>query len=162
MSRSLGRSLPPDLLTRLSQSDLRSHLGKAIPLITLDAAGRPHPMLVSYLEVRAIDPRTIRVVISARSRSARNLRERRVATLLLVEPDQTLYVKARASDGPHPVEELPDFALFVFTVEDVLEDAPGEWERGIRIGSGLRYAPSPSLDEPWAQATLKALAQEEP
>ena len=158
MSRSLGGNLPPDLLTRLSQSDLPSHLGKTLPLITLDAEGRPHPMLVSYLEVRAADPGTIRIVISARSRSCENLRERHVATLLVVEPEQTIYVKARTGGGPHPVADLPDFALFVLTVEDVLEDSPGDWERGIRIAGGLRYSPLPSLDEPWARATLKALA----
>lgn len=162
MSRSLGRSLPPDLLNRLSQSDLRSHLGKAIPLITLDAEGRPHPMLVSYLEVRAPDPRTIRIVISAKSRSSQNLRERRVATFLLVEPERTIYIKTRASHGPTPVEGLTDFGLFALTIEDVLEDAPGEWESGIRIAGGLRYAPLPSLEEPWARATLKALAREGP
>ena len=158
MSRSLGGSLPPELLSRLSQSNLAPHLGKAIPLITLDAEGRPHPMLLSYLEVRAADPRTLRIVTHAKSGSCRNLRERQVATLLLVEPEQTIYLKARTSEGPHPVAELPDFALFVLTVEDVLEDAPGEWERGIRVAGGVRYAPLPSLDEPRARATLRALA----
>ena len=159
MSRSLGPRLPADLLARLSQADLAPHLGKTIPLITLDAQGRPHPMLLSYLEVRAHDPQTIRIVISARSRSARNLSERRVATLLLVEPEQTVYVKARAGTGPAQVEDLPDFRLFVLGVEDVLEDAPAEWESGIRITGGVRYAPPPSLDEARVRATLKALTQ---
>ena len=157
MSRSLGPRLPADLLARLSQADLAPHLVKTIPLITLDAQGRPHPMLLSYLEVRAHDPQTIRIVISARSRSARNLSERRVATLLLVEPEHTVYVKARTRTGPAPVEDLPDCGLFVLGVEDVLEDAPAEWESGLRISGGLRYAPTPSLDEPWARAILKAL-----
>jgi hypothetical protein len=116
-------------------------------------------MLLSYLEVRAEDPRTIRVVIGAGSRSARNLTDRRVATLLLVEPEQTVYVKARARTGPVPLEDLPDCGLFVLEVEDVLEDAPAEWEAGIRITGGLHYAPSPSLDEPWARAILKALTR---
>lgn len=159
MSRSLGPRLPADLLARLSQAELAAHLGKAIPLITLDAEGRPHPMLLSYLEVRAHDPRTIRIVIGARSRSARNLAERRVATLLLVEPEQTVYVKVRARTGPVALEDLPDCGLFVLGVEDVLEDAPAEWEGGLRISGGLRYAPAPSLDEPRARATLKALTQ---
>jgi hypothetical protein len=158
VSRSLGPSLPADLLARLSQAELVSHLGKAIPLITLDAEGRPHPMLLSYLEVRASEPRIIRIVIGASTRSARNLSERRVATLLLVEPEQTVYVKARAQPEPAPVEDLPDCGLFVLEVEEVLEDAPAEWEGGLRITGGLRYAPAPSLDEPWARATLKALA----
>lgn len=159
MSRSLVPRLPADLLARLSQAELAAHLGKAIPLITLDAEGRPHPMLLSYLEVRAHDPRTIRIVIGARSRSARNLAERRVATLLLVEPEQTVYVKVRARTGPVPLEDLPACGLFVLGVEDVLEDAPAEWEGGLRISGGLRYAPAPSLDEPRARATLKALTQ---
>lgn len=159
MSRSLGPSLSADLLARLSQADLPSHLGKAIPLVTLDAEGRPHPMLLSYLEVRAEDPRRLRIVLGARSRSARNLSERRAATLLLVEPEQTVYVKARVQSGPISVDDLPDVTLFVLAVEDVLEDAPAEWEGGLRITEGLRYAPAPSLDEPAARATLQALAR---
>ncbi len=158
MSRSLGPELPPDLVARLSQADLSHHLGKALPLITVDAAGRPHPMLLSYLEVRAVDPKTIRIVIGARSRSAKNLLERQPATLLIVEPERTVYVKARATDGPYPVAGLPDSGLFVLTVEEALEDAPAEWEGGMRITGGLTYAPVPSLDEPWAKATLEALA----
>jgi hypothetical protein len=157
VSRSLGSSLPAELLARLSQADLAAHLGKAIALITLDAEGRPHPMLLSHLEVRAADPRTIRIVIGRGSRSARNLAERRVATLLLVEPEQTVYVKARTRTGPAPVEDLPDSGLFALAVEDVLEDAPAEWESGRRSTGGLRYAPAPSLDERWARAILKAL-----
>lgn len=158
MSQSLGDSLPPDLLGRLSQSNLPAHLGKVLPLISVDALGRPHPMLLSYLEVRAVDPRTIRIVIHARSGSCRNLLERQVATLLLVEPERTVYVKTRASDGPFPVPGLPDFGVFVLSVEDVLEDAPGAWESGIEITGGARYAPVPSLEAPWVRATLAALS----
>jgi hypothetical protein len=158
VSRSLGPELPPDLLARLSQAELSRHLGKAIPLITVDSAGLPHPMLLSYLEVRAVDPKTIRVVIGWRSRSARNLLERQIATFLLIEPERTVYVKARATEGPRPVAGLQDFALFGLTVEDVLEDAPAEWEGGMRITGGVTFAPLPSLDEPWARATLEALA----
>lgn len=158
MSRSLGPELPPDLTDRLSHAKLSHHLGKALPLITVDAAGLPHPMLLSSLEVRAVDPKTIRIVIGTRSRSAKNLLERQVATLLIVEPERTVYVKARATDGPHPVAGLPDSGLFVLTVEEALEDAPAEWEGGMRITGGMTYAPVPSLDEPWAKATLAALA----
>lgn len=160
MSRVLGSALPGDLVTRLSQADLSRHLGKALPLITVDAAGFPHPMLLSSLEVRAVDPKTICVVIGARSRSARNLLERQAATLLIVEPERTVYVKVRATEGPHPVPGLPDSGLFVLGVEEVLEDAPAEWEGGMRITGAITYAPAPSLDEPWARATLDALARE--
>lgn len=116
-------------------------------------------MLLSSLEVRAVAPGTIRVLIGSQSHSARNLRERQAATLLIVEPERTVYVKARATDGPHLVAGLPDLGLFGLTVEDVLEDAPTEWEGGIRITGGVTYAPVPPLDDPRGRAMLEALAR---
>jgi hypothetical protein len=158
VSRSLGAALPADLLARLSQADLPRSLGAILPLVTVDEAGRPHPMLLSSLEVRAVDPRTLRVAIGGESRSARNLAARRVATLLIVEPERTAYVKARLVEGPRPVAGAAGVALFALTVEDVLEDAPAEWEGQVRITGGPTYAPAPSLSDPRVRATLAALA----
>ncbi|MGH7310549.1 MAG: hypothetical protein ACREK6_17850, partial [Candidatus Rokuibacteriota bacterium] len=59
MTRSRGPALPPELAERLSQRDLASRLGLALPFITVDGEGRPHPMLLSYLELRAYDPGTL-------------------------------------------------------------------------------------------------------
>ena len=36
--------------------------------------------------------------------------------------------------------------------------AAAEWEGGVRITEAIRYAPVPTLAEPWARATLAALA----
>ncbi len=161
MSRSLGRTLTPELVERFSQRDLARHLGAALPFVTVDADGRPHPMLLSYLELRADDPTMVRLVILARSGSGRNLVERHTGTLLVIEPDTTVYVKMRAIDGPLPVEGGGEWGLgcFVMEVEEVLEDAAADWEAGMRITQGVRYAPLPTLDEPWAKATLAALAK---
>ena len=160
MSRSLGTTLPPALLDRLSQSDLEPRLGVGLPLVTIDRAGRPHAMLVSYLEIRAYDPGTLGLVIPARSTTARNLVERPTATLLIVEPEGVLYVKARTVDGPLEVSDDAGLGLgyFLLAVDEVLEDAAAEWESGIRITSAIQYRPVPSLDAPWARATLAALA----
>lgn len=160
MTRSRGPALPPELLERLSQRDLPRRLGVALPFVTVDADGRPHPMLLSYLELRAYDPGSLGLVILATSRSARNLAERRAGTLLLIEPDTVAYVKTRALDGPLPVEGGEPFGLgyFLLAVEDVLEDAAAEWEGGMRITGAVHYRPAPSLEEPWARATLAALA----
>lgn len=157
MSRSLGPRLPPELVSRLSQADLAPLLGRAIPLISVDADGRPHPMLCSYLELRAIDAGTIRVAIGAASRSAANLEARGAATLLLIEPGRTLYVKCRgAAAGPvHGALRRFDLA-----VEDVLEDSPAAWEEGLRITGGITYGQAPALDAPWAQAVLAVLRDE--
>jgi flavin reductase (DIM6/NTAB) family NADH-FMN oxidoreductase RutF len=157
MSRSLGPALPPDLQKRLSQQDLPRLLGRALPLLTVDDRGRPHPMLCSYLELLAVSATVIRVAIGARSSARRNLETRGVATLLVVEPDATMYVKCRAAGTPLMAGELARFDL---VVEDVLEDAAAEGEEGARITGGLIYAPVPALDSNWARATLAALRLE--
>jgi hypothetical protein len=117
-------------------------------------------MLLSYLELRAHDAGTLGLVIGAKSRTAKNLVERGAGTLIVVEPDAIVYVKARAVDGPVPVEGAGEFGLgyFLLQVEDVLEDAAADWEGGMRITQASRYAPAPTLEEPWARATLAALA----
>jgi hypothetical protein len=160
VSRSLGAVLPPALLDRLAQRDLEARLGIALPFVTVDGKGVPHPMLISYLEVRAYDARTLGLVIQARSTTARNLAERAAGTLLLVEPDAVLYVKTRALDGPLEVAGDGGLGLgyFLLVVEEVLEDAAGDWEGDMRITGGIAYEPVPTLDAPWARATLAALA----
>jgi len=160
MTRALGPTLSPALVERLSQRDLERRLGVGLGFVTVDAAGRPHPMLVSYLEVKAYDARTLGLVIQARSASARNLAERRVGTLMLVEPEAVVYVKLRALDGPLPVEGGEPFGLgyFLLEVAEVREDAAADWEAGARITEPIRYAPAPAPTEPWARATLAALA----
>jgi hypothetical protein len=160
MTRAVGPTLSPALVARLSQRDLDRRLGIGLPFVTVDPEGRPHPMLLSYLEVRAYDARTLGLVIQARSLSARNLAERRHGTILIVEPDVVLYVKIRALDGPLPVEDGDSFGLGYFLLEvlETREDAAAEWEAGMRITEPIRYAPAPLLSEPWARATIAALA----
>jgi len=151
---SLGSALPSDLLKALSQSDLPSRLHGVLSLVTLDAEGRPHPMLCSYLEVLAVDPATIRLAIAAGGRSARNLTERRAATLIVVDPERTVYVKCRAAGPPLLVGALERFVL---GVEDVLADAADPSEGPVRITSGITYGPAPSLDDTRVRLTLDAL-----
>ena len=157
MARSLGAALPPDLLRAFSQSDLPSRLNRALPLVTLDAEMRPHPMLCSHLEILAMDPATIRVAIAARGRSARNLEERKAATLIVIEPERTVYVKCRAAGAPLTVGALERFVL---KIEEVLEDAADPSEGPVRITSGITYEPAPSLDEPRVRLTLDALRRD--
>jgi hypothetical protein len=161
VTRSLGSTLTTELVERFSQRDLPRRRGAGLPFVTVDADNRPHPMLLSYLEVRAHGPANMGFVILAHSRSARNLVERHVGTLLVIEPGATVYIKMRALDGPLPVEGGGDWGLglFLMEVEDVLEDAAADWETGMRITEGVRYSPAPTLEEPWAKATLAALAR---
>jgi len=160
MARSLGPRLPAALVERLSQRDLPARLGVALPFVTVDREGRPHAMLVSYLELRAYDSGTLGLVIQARSASARNLAERQAGTLMILEPDAVMYVKTRAVDGPLEVADDEGLGLgyFLLGVEDVLEDAAAAWEGGMRITGAVTYAPPPALAAAWVRATLAALA----
>ncbi len=157
MSRSLGAQLPPALLDALSQRDLPARLGRGLPLVTVDAEGRPHPMLCTYLELLAVDAATLRLVIGAGSRSARNLEAGRGATLLAIEPERTIYLKLRSLAPPLAA---PPLVRFTLRVEDVLEDLPAEWEGGVRITSGITYAPPPRLDAPETRAILDLLRRD--
>jgi hypothetical protein len=159
VSNSLGPVLPGALLDRLSQRDLERRLGTALPFVTVDRAGRPHPMLLSYVEIRAHSPSALGLVIQARSTTAQNLAARGAGTLVIVDPDAVLYVKTRALDGPLEAGD-DDLGLgyFLLEVEEVLEDAAADWEGGVRITGGIQYRPIPSLDDRWVRATLAALA----
>ena len=154
MTTSHGPALPPGLLTRFSQASLPALLGRGLPLVTWSADGSVHPMLCTYLELLAVDARTLRLAIGAQSRSARNLEERAVGTLLMIEPEGTIYIKCRATGPPLRLGRLARFSL---AVDDVLEDSPEEAEGHVRIVSGITYAPPPALDEPWAKEVLAAL-----
>ena len=153
-----ARSLTTALRDRLAQHDLASRLGLAIPLVTVDAEARPHPMMVSYLELKAYDVTTVGLVIQAGSGSARNLAARDVATIVLIDTDLVAYVKLRRIDGPLPVVEDPRLAYFLLAVEEVREDEATGEEAGVRVVAGPRYAPVPSLESAWARATLAAVA----
>jgi hypothetical protein len=159
MSRVIGRTLTGELLERLSQRHLEEHIGAALPLITVDADGRPHPMTVSYLELRAYDAATVGLVIQAGSGSARNLERRGVATLVIMDAGLVAYVKLRLVDGPLPVVEEERLAYFLLGVDEVREDAASPEEGGARIVAGARYAPVPALDSAWARVTLAAVAR---
>jgi hypothetical protein len=158
--RQASAVLSPPLVERLSQRNLRERLGVVLPFITVDADGLPHPMLLSYLEVRAYDAGTLGLVIQQHSGSARNLAHRGVGTLLVVEPDVIVYVKTRLVDGPQDVPGGEAFGLgyFLLGVESVLEDAPATWEAGMGITVPSQYRPVPTLEESSARVTLAALA----
>jgi hypothetical protein len=160
MTRMVSSTLPAWLLERLSQQDLQRRLGVGLPFVTRDARGRPHPMLVSYLELRAYDSRTLGLVIRGESASARNLAGRGTGTLMIVEPDLIAYVMTHLLDGPLPIDGGNSFGLvyFLLEVEEVRDDSPADWEAGTRIVGPIRYEPAPTLDEPWARLTLAALS----
>jgi pyridoxamine 5'-phosphate oxidase-like protein len=161
VSRRLGDSLPAPLQQRLSGRDLRERMTEAILVTTTDAQGRPHPAMLSYGEVVAIDARTLRFASHRGSTTAANLRERGAITFCLIGPGTAYYLKAQARELS-PRESL---ARFEARVEDVLADearADLEGPATIATGIGFLVANPAARLEAWSAqvADLRAAAPE--
>jgi hypothetical protein len=121
MATVLGSRLPDEIIARLGAGRAAME-GTAVPICTIDAAGFPHPAMLSYAELAADTPESFRAAVYAGSTTARNLRERHRCTLLFVDAAITCYVKARLSgtESPHP--SAVGVAVFPCAVESVLVD----------------------------------------
>ena len=136
MSRSLGPHLPETLLARLFAPDRADRLGQVVVLATPDPYGWPHPALVSYTELLALDASRLRLALYAGSRSTRHLRDSGRVTLVFADAELALYVKAEALALPDLAAD-PDLARFELVVKDVLEDRAEGAEAGTRLTGGL-------------------------
>jgi hypothetical protein len=160
MSRQLGTELPESLLSLLDAHDLPSRAGKAILITTIDARGRPHPALLSYGEVVAIDSRRLRVATYRSSGTSENMRRSGHLTLCLIETGMAYYLKTHAVEQENPWAPFPALARFEATVEQVLVDqAREDLEPEARITNGIVFEtakPRGKLLAEWA-SVLNAL-----
>ncbi|HEV8675146.1 MAG TPA: hypothetical protein VGX21_13945, partial [Methylomirabilota bacterium] len=149
VSRSLGSSLPDPLFARLIASDPAERPGEAIVLITVDPYGRPHPALVSYAELLALDSGRIRLALHAGTRSVTHLRDSGRGTLIFADRELNLYVKADAV----PLPAAPGhagLARFELQVRDVLADRAEGEEAGSVLTGGITFA-WPGGPDAWAR-----------
>ena len=63
MARRRSEELTDDLYRRFDGSDIDSRADQAILICTVDSGGRPHPAMLSYFEVAAIDRHTLRLAV---------------------------------------------------------------------------------------------------
>jgi hypothetical protein len=140
MSRRLGDALPDDLVGRLSGDDLQAVADKVILVCTVDEGGFPHPALLSYFEVLALDGRTIRLATYSGSRTSGNSRRDGRLTLVVVDSHVAYYIKGRVREVAHAMRATPYNAKFDLEVDEVLADeANPELEPGAYIASGITY-----------------------
>lgn len=149
MSRSLGPQLPDALVARLTAPDPAERPGEVVVLVTVDPYGRPHPALLSYAEVLALDAGRIRLGLHAGTRSATHLGDSGRATLLFADAELNLYVKADAVPLA-AASEHPRLARFELQVRDVLADRAEGTEAGARLTGGITFA-WPGGGEAWAR-----------
>ena len=112
--------------------------GEAVVLTTLSANGFPHHSFLSEDEWHRLDERSITLAILAGSRTAANLVERRIATLLFLAPDEVRTAFLRLRGRPKALSADPARSRFVLTVraEVVAPAPPGE---GARLDHPLHY-----------------------
>lgn len=148
MPRALGNSLPDALWELLCGRDLAARMGQAILIATTDPEGWPHPAMLSYGELVALDRRRLRLAVYRASRTSGNLRRDGKLTLCLIGPGMAYYIKTVAGSAQDPMEGFADLTRFEATVEMVLADqAREDLEPGARLTGGITFEPGQPLAE---------------
>lgn len=162
MAKHVGAELPDDLYERLRGDRPEEYAGRVILLSTVDAEGRPHPAMLSYFEVVALDRRNIRLAAYGGSSTAENMRRRAVATLSIIDERLAYYVKGRVEEFRREMRSSPHNSAFNLAVERVLADeANEEYEAGAYVSGGVTYhSPDPAAEAARGGAVLKELAEE--
>jgi hypothetical protein len=132
--------LTPELLERLGGTRIDALARTAILLCTIGEDGFPHPAMLSYFEVAAVDPRTLRLAVYKDSRTCGNLRERRKATLILADERLACYIRAGVRDLA-AMASAPYNVRVDLQVEQVtFDEPPPDLEPGAFLTTGITYA----------------------
>jgi hypothetical protein len=156
MARLIGHHLTESLLETLSVERGLGRSDHAIVICSVDEQGRPHPAMLSSLEIVARDARHVALAVHAASRTARNLAANRHLTLILADESGVHYVKGDAALTSASMTAAPALSAFTLHVDRVLEDTPSDYEHA-QIVSGIRIARA-AVDADRAQAILRELS----
>jgi len=123
-------------------------MGQAILITTTGAEGWPHPALLSYGEMVAVDRRRLRLALYRTSRTSGNLRRNGKLTVCLIGPNMAYYIKAAAGTWQDPMEGFAHLTRFEAGIESVLADqAREDLEPGSCITGGIRFDPGRPMEE---------------
>jgi hypothetical protein len=134
----------------------RKHRGEAVVLTTLSANGFPHHSFLSEDEWHRPDERTVSIAVLTSSRTAANLLERKLATLLFLAPGEVRTAFLRLRRRPVRLEADAERSRLVLTVraEVAATTPPGEVARLDRPLQYLRWL------EPADKARRKRVKEE--
>jgi len=142
MARERTKQLTDELYRRLGGAGVAAHATEAIVVCTVDAAGWPHPAMLSYFEVVARDLRTLRLAVYTNSRTCANMRERGKATLILVDAGLVCYVRGAVTELAPAMREAPYNAKLQLHIDRVVfDEPPPDLEPGVGVTSGIRHSP---------------------
>lgn len=161
MARRRTEQLTDDLYRRFNGSDIDSRADQAILICTSDASGWPHPAMLSYFEVAAIDRHNLRLAVYTNSRTCANLRERGKATLIVVDAGLVCYISGEAKELVPAMRDAEYNAKLNLRVDQVVfDEPPPDLEPGVRVTSGITYSPRTREARARAQAVLAELLAE--
>ncbi|HSC72412.1 MAG TPA: hypothetical protein VLH58_13735, partial [Candidatus Methylomirabilis sp.] len=125
--------------------------------------GWPHPALLSYGEVVAVDRRRVRLAMYRESTTSGNLRRNGKLTLCLIEAGLAYYVKGEARTQQDPMAGRAHLTRFEAVVRAVLEDqAREDLEPGAGVTGGITFRmgqPAADMLRDW-QAVVDGLRGE--
>ncbi len=163
MSKSLGSELNNDLFRRLSGENLEAFAERVILIAIVDNSGRPHPAMLSYLEVVARDRRNIRLATYKDSSTTENMRRNGKATISIIDERVAYYIKGSVVEIKREMLCARHNSKLNLHVEQVLADeANEEFEPGAYVSSGITYR-NPNRAEQLLKAReiIKELLQDE-
>ena len=138
--RRRAERLTDDLYQRLSGADAESLSRLAIVMCTVSEDGWPHPAMLSYFEVAAIDPDNVQLAVYNDSRTCANMRARGTATLIIVDEGLVCYVRGRVVQVAPAMSVAPYNAAFNMRVDQVVfDEPPPDLEPGAFVTSGITY-----------------------
>jgi hypothetical protein len=160
MARRRTEQLTDALYRRLDGSDIDSLADQAILICTVDSRGGPHPAMLSYFEVAAIDPHNLRLAVYTNSRSCANMRERGTATLIVVDAGLVCYITGDVRELAPVMRGAEYNAKLNLRIEQVVfDEPPPDLEPGVRVTSGITYSPRTPAALARAQAVLAELLE---
>ena len=139
--------------------EIDKYLNHAVLLYTVDANGWPHPSLLSYFEIAAIDRKNLRLATYNSSNTTENMRRNGVVTLSIFDLRVAYAIKGRAQEIRRQMLSTPRNCMLNVVVEQVLVDeADPVLEPGAYIAGGITYV-SPELgpERTWRSDILKEL-----
>lgn len=135
----MGCTLPGGLRALLEREAHAEGESLAFVICTVDEAGRPHPAMLSSLEVAATGAEALRLATYDSSRTAANLAVRGLVTLVVVEPGAVYYVTGHAE--PSTTSAPRGYAFFDVRVDEVrIDETDAAREGHVRITSGIQFA----------------------
>ena len=164
MARWIANELPKDAFELLKPGDISSKRDRVVQMITVSPDGWANAGMLSYADIIARDPKTLRLATWADGECALDLKATGKVTVLVIDHDMAYYVKGHAVEvqlaGPDVTDinqeggESP-LAFFEINVEHVMEDRVPT----ARVLSGVTFEGS-EVEDQAHQEILKRLIQD--